>query len=262
MTKRLFFSILIVVVSLCGCHSGHQRADEWNIRVLKLRGFSNTPNDFLAAANDHDLIALAALKNLGMSPDVRNEFGRTALIEAARKGDLEVTDFLLKAGSDVNIKDNGNLSALFHALDTHHDQIVARIVDSPQLDVNARGKNGVTPLISFVWRGDDETVNELLRRGADVSLADDDGDTPLHGAARIGDLTLLRSFLDHGANLNAKNKLGGTPLMWAAVYGNESAASFLIEHGADVTIKDHEGLTALDWAQRNKKDSIVAILKR
>lgn len=255
------FSILVVILSLNGCASEDQSHD-WNTRVLKLRGFSNNSQGFFAAANEDDLIALEAFINLGMSPNVQNEFGRTTLMEAARKGDLEVVNFLLKAGADVNIKDRGNLSALFHAIDAHQDQMVSRIIDSPQLDINARGKNGVTALISFVWRDDEPMVNKLLTLGADVNLADNDGDTALHGAARSGGLTILRSLLEHGANANARNKVGGTPLMWAAVYGKDDAATFLMEHGANVADKDNEGLTALDWAVRNKNDSIVAILRR
>lgn len=261
MSKRLAISILLVVVSLSGCHS-EPRTEDWNTRVLKLRGFSNNAQGFFAAANERDLTALEAFMNLGMNPNVQNEFGRTTLMESARKGDIEVVDFLVKAGADVNLKDRGNLSALFHAIDAHQDQVVSRIVDAPQLELNARGKNGVTALMSFAWRDDAATVNKLLARGSDVNAADDDGDTVLHGAARSGGLPLLRALMDQGADANAKNKVGGTPLMWAAVYGNENAAAFLIEHGARATDKDHDGLTALDWALKNRNDSIVAILRR
>jgi ankyrin repeat protein len=61
--------------------------------------------------------------------------------------------------------------------------------------------------------------------------------------------------------VNAKNTQGGTPLMWAAVYGNDDAARLLLSRGADASLKDNEGITAVQWAVRNKRDSVVPILR-
>ena len=49
--------------------------------------------------------------------------------------------------------------------------------------------------------------------------------------------------------------------MWAAVYGNDEAARLLLNRGADASLKDNDGITAAQWAVRNKRDSVVALLR-
>jgi ankyrin repeat protein len=117
------------------------------------------------------------------------------------------------------------------------------------LDLSARGKNGTTALISYVWRERPDIIKQLLDRGADVNLQDNDGDTALHGAAQNGNAEIVRLLLAKRANVDARNKVGGTPLMWAAVYGT------------DKSLKDADGVTALMWAVKNNRTSVVQLLK-
>jgi ankyrin repeat protein len=72
----------------------------------------------------------------------------------------------------------------------------------------------------------------------------------------------MQVLLDKGANVNAQNRSGGTPLMWSAVYGHDDAARLLLSRGADASLKDSDGITAAEWAVRNKRDSVIQLLKR
>ena len=187
--------------------------------------------------------------------------GRTALISAAAHGDVPVVRALLNGGADVNAQDSSRYTALFHAIEARYDEVADVLLAQPGLDLNARGKNGVTALISFVWRDRADVVKLLLDRGANVNLQDADGDTALHGAAESGNIEIINHLLTKGADIELKNKAGGTPLMWAAVYGNEQAARTLIDHGANPTAKDVDGMTALDWAVKNKRTKVAELLK-
>jgi ankyrin repeat protein len=230
-------------------------------QVLRLRGYEFNEKSFFAATEARDVLAINAFLDAGINPNAQDLLKRqTALIAAASRGHREVVDALLKGGADVNVKDKGEYTALFRALENNHEEVGDVLLGQHSLDLNARGWHGVTALIAYVWRDRKDAVQKLLDRGADVNLQDADGDTAVHGAAQSGNVDILQMLLTKGANPNAKNKVGGTPLMWAAVFGHEETARALLDRGADASQKDKDGLTAAVWATRNKQDEIARLL--
>jgi len=259
------FAVLAMILVLPGCveRAATKPSPEAAQQLLKLRGYEFDDKGFRAAANARDMMALNAFFDAGINPNGQDEAdGRTALISAAARGDLEVVNVLVQRGADVNVKDKRGYTALFHSTEAMYDDISMVLLSQPNLDANARGKNGTTALISYVWRTRRDAVEKLLARGADVNAQDADGDAALHGAAQNGDVEIINLLLDKGADPNIKNRLGGTPLMWAAVFGNEAAAIRLLVRGANPALKDADGMTALDWANRNKRDKVVAVLRK
>ena len=262
-TKRLLLLLLCALV-FAGCaDSDRKPKPEAAQQLLKLRGYEFDENSFHLAATARDTMAINAFIDAGININAQNPAdGRTPLISAAARGEFEVVKLLLERGADPNVKDKENYTALFHAIEAMYQEVALAILDHPNLDLNARGLNGVTALMSFAWRDNNDVVRKLLDRGADVNAQDNDGDAALHGVAKSGNMEVLDMLLQKGANPNLKNKLGGTPLMWAAVFGHEDAAKRLLERGADPALKDVDGMTALDWAIRNKREKVVALLQR
>ena len=230
-------------------------------RMLKLRGYRFDDESFLAAAAASDVTTVSSFLAAGISPNARDKSDETALIAAASRGDMDVVKALLQGGADLNANVRGGYTALLLALINKHDEVADVLVAQPSLDLNARGSDGVTPLMIYVWRRRGDVVEELLQRGAEVHLQEHDGDTALHAATTTGDIKVLQMLLAKGANPNLKNKLGGTPLMWAAVYGYQGEVSLLLANGADPRLKDNDGVTAARWADRNKHPAVAELLR-
>jgi uncharacterized protein len=256
---------LAIVASLlaggCAYSDPEKLTTESSQRILKLRGYNFDEQSFFAAAQARDLIAIDAFIVGGINPNAQDGDGRTVLISAAARGEMDVVSRLLSHNVDINVKDKNGYTALSHAIDAMHDDVEEALLNRPELDANCRGRNGRPALMAYVWRDNKARVEKLLAHGADVNLQDLDGDTALHGAAQTGNVEIMGLLMDKGPNVNAKNKVGGTPLMWAAVFGNDDAARMLLENGADVSLKDEDGVTAAQWAARNKRDSMVALLR-
>ena len=251
----------LVVASGCANSGSRAKTPESVRYLLKLRGYDFDEKGFFAAAQARDLQAINSFIDAGMNPNVQDSDGHTALISAAARGELDVVNTLLSHGVDININDKSGYTALSHAIDAMHDDVEDALLSRPELNPNCRGRNSRPALFAYVWRDNKERVEKLLAHGADINMQDGDGDTALHGAAETGNVEIMRMLLDKGANPNAKNKQGGTPLMWAAVFGNDDAAKLLLSRGAEASLKDNDGITAAQWAARNKRDSMVALLR-
>jgi len=129
-------------------------------------------------------------------------------------------------------------------------------------NVNAKDKNGATPLHRAAWFGHKEIVELLIAKGADVNAKDDSQSsnyvgTPLNCAAWKGHKEIAELLIDNGADVNAKSDwFERTPLHDAIWENRKEVVELLIAKGADVNAKDVYGDTPLDYAEEvNEADS-------
>jgi ankyrin repeat protein len=226
-------------------------------RLLKLRGYYFTQEDFFKAIRLGDGRAVKAFLQGGMDPNIRNSNGQTALTFA-----LEVTDASkiepLVEKADLTITDGAGNSPLFLALRYDHKELFDRLLEKG-MNINSRGRNGAvnnqTVLHFAVHRRDQATVEKLLARGADPDLADDTGAVPLFDtvAREPSSVELMNLLIEKGADVNfASTRKGLTALIYAASNFNMApemklqVIKTLLDKGANPNQQDTEnGYTAL-----------------
>ena len=136
----------------------------------------------------------AALTNSDLNK--RDTNGATALMRAARAGDVATVRKLLAAGADPNVGDREGRTALHHAA-------LARSA---------------------------QTVTALFNGNAFADIGDKAGDTPLHLAVEVNDPDVVRALVAGGENPSAYNHAGQTPL--AIARAKRSPALVLALHGS------------------------------
>lgn len=87
------------------------------------------------------------------------------------------------------------------------------------------------------------------------------GEPPLHRAAYKGDVETLEQLLKKGEAVNSVNSEGATPLHWAAFKGQVEAVKLLLRYGADVNAATRKGSTPLRLATTHKKEDVITLLK-
>ncbi|XP_064833770.1 poly [ADP-ribose] polymerase tankyrase-1 isoform X5 [Oncorhynchus masou masou] len=106
--------------------------------------------------------------------------GETGHQDIARAGynNLEVAEYLLEHGADVNAQDKGGLIPLHNAASYGHVDIAALLIKYNTC-VNATDKWAFTPLHEAAQKGRTQLCALLLAHGADPSMKNQEGQAPL-----------------------------------------------------------------------------------
>ena len=241
------------------------------------------------AVKSGDQAKVAAL--LADHPDwinQKNDDGLTPLNLACNEGQLEIFDFLLEKGADINIGDNDNSIPLHIAAQFGQMEMVQKLLQLGN-DINVRDNNGMTALILASY-GYPELSQYLVNQGADFKSANNRGITPLfaasiggkadlvkfyidkgakiepfveghiypiHSAASYGRTEVARLLLENGAKADRETDDGNTPLSWAVNANSLGVDKLLIEHGADINHRDEHGATPLHYAAQRGNLNVV-----
>jgi ankyrin repeat protein len=149
--------------------------------------------------------------------------------------------------------------AVIHAV-KNADGEALRALLRKKADVNVAEADGTTALHWASYSDDLEAADLLIRAGASVNAVNDLGVTPLWTASLNGSAGMVRRLLAAGAHPNAALLLGETPVMVAARSGNSEVVELLLAKGANANARAARGQTALMWAVGQKHSSVVKAL--
>ena len=240
----------------------------------------------IAAIQHHKSIARYLLAN-GAHTSAQDITGATPLHEAVRYGDIDIAKALLESGADVNAEDNlgktpvmlvipeDKREAMYSLLiehaadvakkDAYGDTVlhtatmtslapsILELLVAGGADVNARNKDGVSPLLIAVQKRNLSHVKFYAERGADINAADKAGNTPLSLALKDGQAML--EMLVNRTNALSHDSNGNTPLHTAVIVNASiEQIRYLISLTDDINARNSDGNNALYLAvERNNK---------
>ena len=109
---------------------------------------------------------------------------------------------------------------------------VVKLLIEEKMTVDAKDKDGWTPLYPAAQNGHLEVVKLLIEEKAAVDAKNNEDWTPLHSAARNGHLEVVKLLIEEKATVDAKNKDGQTPLHSSALKGHFAVVDLLIHRSA------------------------------
>jgi ankyrin repeat protein len=170
-----------------------------------------------------------------------DEVQGSPLADAARQGDRESVQALLRQGLDVNGQGRDGTPALHWAVRVDDRDLVDLLLASGA-DVNAANRYGQAPLHVAIEERHADMMQRLLDAGADVEQADGSGEPPLFIATRLEDGALVDSLLARGAQVDGRDlRYGQTALMLAVRAGNTALVRRLVAAGADLNAQSLPG---------------------
>lgn len=138
--------------------------------------------------NDGDLSR--AIENGANLDMIIDKEGNTYLLEESKLGTYDQVIFLVRAGADVNKKNNKGETALLLAVPTDTDQLIEILINAGA-DLNAQDLNGNTALMNAIINGYNIIAEKLINSGADKNIQNNNGDTALSLANKMDNYDMV-----------------------------------------------------------------------
>ena len=209
--------------------------------------------------------------------------GLTPLHWACRQSHHEMVALLLVRGAGTNVADARGYTPLFYTMARSSDEavLIRRLLVLKGANVNARARDGTTPLVQAVQADNPDAARFLLSLDANPQTAQalaeasadprmirtferalaeteaqaEENATPpagvplpkdaLQQAAKLGDVKTIRKVLAAGADINALDEKGIGAIHRAVEGARPEAVFYLLLHGANPNQPDRDGTTPL-----------------
>lgn len=191
------------------------------------------------AVMQNQLEAARFLLTHGASVDLKTESDVrvSPLHIAATIGNREMAELLVERGADINIQANNFETPVLTAARFGRKDVFSFLLSSgAALDIT--DGNGNNMLFNCILDQDPKAVDMLLEAGMDPNCQDADNRAyALHAAMVLaihtGQTDSVECLLKHGADPNVRDQHGMKPMKMAKIANNDDLIKLLTEYGAE-----------------------------
>ena len=211
------------------------------------------------------------LSEWGVDTSFQDNRGRTALWWAARNGDDNIVELLLRQSSiDVNAVDEHGRAPLHLAARHGHEQVIRLLIEHPQTIMDIADNFGRTPMFHARLHGHNATVQLLSERsiGSSVNqvywlqksrhITRNDSKAAIEFLLEIRSARRRRSY--HWQSHYADGPGDENLVIWAASIGHFEIVEYLLETGMYPDTNTIRAGTSLQRAAANGDEQIMKLL--
>jgi len=209
------------------------------------------------------------LNELGTDVNSYDDNGMTALHIAAKTGDFDTINILLKHGANVNIRSKKDGTVPLHYTVFSNCPNIVALFNKSNAEMNALDSNGQTALhrcVSYLespvfYIDKSQCAGAMIKNGVDPNIPDSKGNTALHLA---GYSKIAIELIKGDAKVRVLNILGQTPLHLAIMNRRAGVVKALLEHGAgaDISTQDSYGRTPEEWLKYDPVFTYLPLIYR
>ena len=213
----------------------------------------------ILASRSKDLELVNYIIDKGSDVNAQDQNGNTPFINAANRNSLEIVKLLFSNVKNVNQGNKKGASALALAVENNASEVVDFLIKNKAnvatLDAD---KNNLTVYLmeSFSTKKEDhfkQKLDVLTKNGLNITKTQDNGNTLYHLALAKNNVALLKLIKQYDIDVNAKNKEGNTALHLAALQAKDTdILKYLISIGAKKEMGTDFEETAYDLALENE----------
>jgi ankyrin repeat protein len=218
-----------------------------------------------ATSKGHNEIAQALRSGLEADDNPSKRLANRRLLTAADRGDATAAALAIRAGADLETRDQRGRTPLLLAV-TEDRLAAARLLVYLGADPDALDDQHDTPWLVTGVTGSVDMLEVLLPARPDLRIRNRFGGTSLIPASERGHVAYVHRVVRTDIDVNHVNNLGWTALLEAVILGDGSkryqqVVTILLDAGADAGIADRQGVTALQHAERRGQREVARILR-
>ncbi|KAK2501250.1 hypothetical protein MC885_004509, partial [Smutsia gigantea] len=170
----------------------------------------------LACANGHvEVVTLLVQRKCELNLCDNEE--RTPLLKAIQCQQEDCALILLESGADPYVRDISGNNALHYAACGSRITTAARLL-LYNVDMEARNKHNLTPLLLAISKNNDQVVEYLISKGANIHVIDKNKRTALMYAVINGSTNIVKLLLQQNINVLSQDIYGRTAEEYAVIY--------------------------------------------
>ncbi|OHT13837.1 hypothetical protein TRFO_15973 [Tritrichomonas foetus] len=229
--------------------------------------YANMGQPIHQAAKSNNLEVMNYCLEKGIDINVKNNEKRTALHISCGTGSFDALLFLLNHKDiQINAKDVIRRNPIHYAVERGYYHQVRILIKYKGIDINAKDSDLRTPLLYASMNGSKKTMKYLLNvPEIDKKTIDGVGMNCLHWTVRNNRVKSIQFIIDElGINVNSTDDEGRTPLLWACLSGFSNATKILLrQKGINVNAKTDDGSSPLHFAIHSGNfDTIQMLLEQ
>ncbi|MCM3031535.1 ankyrin repeat domain-containing protein [Niallia sp. MER 6] len=158
----------------------------------------------MVATYNNDPETVKLLIENGADVNIQDNMKNNPFLYAGAEGYLEIVKLTINAGADPKLVNRFGGTALIPASEHGYVDVIKELLDNTDIDVNHVNNLGWTAMLEAIVLSDggenqQETIQLLIKHGADVNIPDSNGVTPLQHAKELGFTEIKDILIDAGA---------------------------------------------------------------
>ncbi len=168
-----------------------------NNNVLNFKDYrGRTPVHSLLSNNPNVTVDVLDRLLSATNLNLRDNQNATLLHAACHSGNLPVVEYLFGRELSLTAITNGNETLIHYAVASGNAALLQWLIDSKQIDINAKDTFGETALHRATQQNNRDVVELLVRNGADITIQNNDGKRASELAITMGYQDLIPYLLN------------------------------------------------------------------
>jgi ankyrin repeat protein len=186
-------------------------------------------SEALKNKNFHNVHSLLNKRVKPIPVDIRSKEFKTGLMHACSNQDPKMVEIYLKKNASLELTDvDGGWTALHHASHSGCQESVKQLIDKGA-NIEARTNLNETPLHLGAKNSNIDAFKLLIEKQAQIEAKTDKEETALHLAVKHNSLEVVKLLIEKGANIKAKTNKNKTALYLATKFNHVSIVECLAE---------------------------------
>jgi len=158
-----------------------------NNHVINFKdGNGRTPAHSLLSNNANITVEVLDRLLSATNLNLNDNQNATLLHAACRSGNLPAVEHLYGRGLSLTALTNSNETLIHYAVSSGNTNLIQRLINMRQIDINAKNQSGETALHRATRQNNPEVVELLARNGADLTIKNNEGLRASEIAANMG----------------------------------------------------------------------------